>query len=276
MFRNRHTHLLLTVLFAWAMLGSVPVRADLAVPVWYTEVGAPAGWHYRVPVTLPAATATNSTVVLNVDFHALLTGLGVNASAVDFDEGSVRLVRPNGLLASRQEFTDRIYNGVLDPAGNGRGEIRFLAQETATGYFLYFDITANGAKPAAPGVSPINGHFEQSAGSTPTGWVVSSLNTGGAQNNEVYRTTLGSTMNLAAGCSNGAANGLDTGPNAISGSATGEAWHLLGYRNNCEDGSGNERVRLSRDIAVPSGAAAGELEFYFQVQSFDGISGAST
>ncbi|MEZ5552765.1 MAG: hypothetical protein R3E82_17925 [Pseudomonadales bacterium] len=273
---NWHIHPLLIVraCLLLALLCSVSVRADLAVPGWYTEAGVPGGWHYRVPLTLPAPTTVNSTVVADVDFHALLTTLGVNTAAVDFDESSVRVVRGNGTLATRQEFTDRVYGGVLDAAGNGRGEVRFIAQDTAA-HFLYFDIVGNGAKPAAPGVTVINGHFEQSAGSTPTGWVVSSVNTGGDQNNEVYRTTLGSTINLAAGCSNNAANGLNTSPNSISGNATGEAWHLLGYRNNCEDGSGNERVRLSRDIAVPAGAAAGELEFYFQVQSFDGIANST-
>ena len=50
---------------------------------------------------------------------------------------------------------------------------------------------------------------------------------------------------------------------------------LLGYRDRCEDGSGEEHIRVSRDIAVPAGAAAGNLTFNFQVQGWDGISNAT-
>ena len=45
---------------------------------------------------------------------------------------------------------------------------------------------------------------------------------------------------------------------------------LLGYRDRCEDGN-EEHIRISRDIAVPSGAAAGSLTFNFQIQGWDGI-----
>jgi hypothetical protein len=91
----------------------------------------------------------------------------------------------------------------------------------------------------------------------------------------VYRTSLGSTINLDRGCASNRARNLDTSPNSIGGVSTGEAWLLLGYRDNCEDGSGSERIRISRDLQVPAGGAAGALEFYFQVQSFDGISNTS-
>lgn len=266
-------HTFTTLIFA-ALLAPL-ATADLAVPGWYREAGAP-DWHYRLPITIAGSAAPGSTIQLDVDFAQALTALGVDAGAVAFDAGSVRVVRPGGGLAVQQEFTDRIYNGALDGAGNARGEVRFILQDAAPGHYLYFDIVANGAKPGAPGVSVINGHFEQSTGSTPSGWVRAAINSGGAQNNEVYRTGLGSSINLGAACGTGGANNLDTSPNSAGGVATGEAWHLLGYRDNCEDGEsnggGSERIRLSRDIAVPAGAAAGVLEFYFQVQSFDGIS----
>ena len=129
-----------------------------------------------------------------------------------FDERSPRIVRPSGALATIQEYNERVYNGVLDAASNGRGEVRFIAQDAAAAgtYYVYFDIVANGAK-AANAATPINGTFEQSVGSTPTSWVVSALNAGGAQNDEVYRTALGATTTVAAGCQT-TAQSVDSSP----------------------------------------------------------------
>ncbi len=247
-------------------------RGDLANPTWFNPA-----WHYRVPITIPGTAAVNSTIVLNVDFHAVLAQLDINAAGVNFDELSPRVVRPNGTTAAVQEFSDRVFNNALDAANNGRGEVRFLLQDApAAGvYYLYFDIIGNGAKAANP-AAPINGNFENSAGSVPTSWVRSALNANGAQNNEVYRTALGSTTTVAAGCNTSAAS-TSTSPLSSAGVATGEAWALLGYRDNCEDGNGSsETIRLSRDIAVPAGAAAGNLTFNFQVQGWDGISSSTT
>ncbi len=253
----------------WLLL-ALPISsawADRAVPVWFD-----AGWHYRVPLTIPAAAAVNSTVVANVDFSALLTQMGISGAV---DERSPRVVRSTGAVASTQEYNERVYNGVLDAANNGRGEVRFLLQDVSAAgtYYVYFDIVANGAK-AANAATPINGTFEQSLGSTPTSWVVSSVNAGGAQNDEVYRTAIGATTSVSAGCAS-TSQTVDSSPARSGGAATGEAWLLLGYRDRCEDGSGEERIRLSRDIAVPAGAAAGSLTFNFQVQGWDGISNAA-
>jgi uncharacterized repeat protein (TIGR01451 family) len=54
-------------------------------------------------------------------------------------------------------------------------------------------------------------------------------------------------------------------------SNTGISWFLLGYRSNCEDSAGNttEQIRVSRTIAVPAGAAAGNFVFQFRYQAFD-------
>ena len=254
----------------FALLASLLISsawADRAVPAWFD-----ATWHYRVPLTIPAAAAVNSTVVVNVDFAALLTQMGISGT---FDERSPRVVRPAGTLATSQEYNERVYNGVLDAANNGRGEVRFLLQDAVAAgtYYVYFDIVANGAK-AANAATPINGTFEQSVGNTPTSWVISSLNAGGAQNDEVYRTTIGATTAVAAGCAT-TAQTVDSSPARLGASATGEAWMLLGYRDNCEDGNGEEHIRISRDIAVPAGAAAGSLTFNFQVQGWDGISNAT-
>ncbi len=258
------TRLLLVPLFCLLIPSA---WADSAVPVWFD-----AAWHYRVPLTVPAATAVNSTVVVNLDFAALMTQLGISGT---FDERSPRVVRPTGALATTQEYNERVYNGILDAASNGRGEVRFIAQDAASAgtYYVYFDVAANGAK-AANAAAPINGTFEQSVGSTPTSWVISALNAGGAQNDEVYRTALGATSNVAAGCAT-TARTVDSSPARSGASATGEAWMLLGYRDRCEDGSGEEHIRVSRDIAVPAGAAAGSLTFNFQVQGWDGISNAT-
>jgi len=267
---RRLVHFLATLIL---LLLPAMARADLAAPPWYQEAGVSGGWHYRVPIELPGTIAVDSVVVVDVDFAQLLTDLGVDGGAATFDPASVRVVDPGGTLPARQEFVDVRYGGVLDAAGNARGELRFVVETPGAGHYLYFDVLANGAKAPSPATAPLNGHFELSSGSVPDGWTRSAVGAGGDQNNEVYRTTLGSSINLPSGCSNGAAPGLDTSPNDQAGSATGAAWHLLGYRDRCEDGGGaTERIRLSRDIDVPAGAAAGVLTFYVQVQSFDGIS----
>jgi hypothetical protein len=104
----------LLVLFLGCLL--LPTaRADLATPAWFDST-----WHYRVPLQIPAAAAVNSTIVLNVDFSALLTQLGISGT---FDSNSARVVRPDNTLAATQEFTDKVYNGVLDAPANGRGEV---------------------------------------------------------------------------------------------------------------------------------------------------------
>ena len=148
-------------------------RADLAVPVWFD-----AAWHYRVPLQIPVAAAPNSTIVANIDFAALLTQMGISGAV---DERSSRVALSTGALAPTQEYNERVYNGVLDPANNGRGEVRFLLPVAAVGssYYVYFDIVANGVK-AANAATPINGTFEQSLASTPTSWVRSALNANGA------------------------------------------------------------------------------------------------
>jgi hypothetical protein len=112
-------------------LSAVPVYGNLAVPGWYSE-GAQS-WHYRLPVQIPAAAAAGSTVHLDLDFAAALTSLGINAAAVDFDESSVRVVAPGGTLVVQQQFTDRVYAGQLDAAGNARGEVRFILESAASG-----------------------------------------------------------------------------------------------------------------------------------------------
>lgn len=262
--------------FCCALLLCAPVSADLRAPGWYDEGAGVADWHYRVPINIPATAAPGSTVSLDVDFASLLSAMNVDVSSVTFDLNSPRVVGNGGVLVPEQEFVDRIFNNVLDAAGNNRGQVRFLLADAAAGaeYFLYFDITANGAKPVNPALV-LNGHFELSAGGTPTRWSTSAVNAGGDQNNEVQTTSQGQTLSLGGGCGSSGVGSLNVSPNIVGGSATGQRWHLLGYRDRCEDGSGNEQIRIDRTITVPAGGAAGVLEFYFQVQAFDGISNSS-
>ncbi|HIO92061.1 MAG TPA: hypothetical protein EYG68_04360 [Leucothrix mucor] len=229
-------------------------------------------WHYRVPITIPANTAVNSTIKFDVNFNVLMTQLGVTGT---FDNNSPRIVRPNESLSLQQEFSDRIYNGVIDAASNGQGEIKFIFEDAgATTYYLYFDTIENGAK-GANSQATINGNFEHSSGSVPSNWTISNVNANGAENNEVYDTSYGDTYSGTIRCSEQAINNADTSPNNTNtpASTTGRKWHLLGYRNKCEDGAGGTResIRLSKSITIPA-TNTGRLDFFFQLQAYDNAS----
>ena len=162
----------IALIFALLLGSMAPAYADLrSSPVWYDQnaVTTAPDWHYRIPITVPAGATVNSTVKVDVDFAAALAQMGVTGT---FDVNSPRVVRSTGALSASQEFTDRVFAGVTDAASNGRGEIRFILQDAgAVTYYVYFDITQNGAKPANP-QTPINGNFERGASGTaqPTGW----------------------------------------------------------------------------------------------------------
>jgi uncharacterized repeat protein (TIGR01451 family) len=242
-------------------------RADLrSGPAWYDPT-----WHYRVPVSVPAASAVNSTVVVDADFAALMTQLGI---AGTLDTNSPRVTRADGTtLVALQEFTDVKYAGATDATANNRGEIRFVAQDAgAQTYWLYFDITANGAKAATALATRINGNFEHSSGATPTNWTITTVNSGGGHDASVIVTPpAAATVNLAAGCNDNAT----TVENAAN---TGPSWLLLGYRSRCEDSPGNttEQIQISRAIPVPAGAAAGSFVFQFRYQAFDSLASTTT
>ena len=242
-------------------------RADLrSAPAWYDP-----SWHYRVPISVPASSAVNSTVVVDADFAALLTQLGISGS---FDASSPRVTRADGTtLVATQEFTDVKYGGVTDAAANARGEIRFLAQDTgAQTYWLYFDITQNGAKAATALATRINGNFEHSSGTTATNWTVATTGSAGGHNAEVHTVPPeAATVNLVAGCNDNATAGVDNAAN------TGLSWFLLGYRSRCEDSPGatTEYIRVSRSVAVPAGAAAGNFVYQFRYQAFDSMTSST-
>jgi uncharacterized repeat protein (TIGR01451 family) len=235
-------------------------RADLrSAPAWYDPT-----WHYRVPVSLPAASAVNSMDVVDVDFGALMTQLGISGT---LDTNSPRVTRADGVtLLATFEWTDVKFGGVTDPAGNAKGELRFIAQDAgAQTYYLYFDITANGTKAAMALTTTVNGNFEHSNGATPTNWTTSSANANGAQDDAVHSMPPeAATVTLAAACSDNQTT-IENGPN------TGVSWLLLGYRSNCEDGANGvrEQIRIARTFTVPTGAAAGNFVFQFRYQAFD-------
>ena len=236
---------------------------------WYDSnaTGTAPDWAYRVPIDLPANTQIHQTIKLDVDFNALIASLGASGT---FDVNSPRVVRPNEALVSQQEFTDIIYSGVIDPLNNGRGQIKFIAEDAGAGpYYLYFDVTANGAKPANPQTT-INGDFEHSATPTSSNWTTAASNAGGNQRNETHSTSYGATYSNQLSCSDGSISNANNSPrnDGSAATTTGKNWHLLGYREACEDGSGNEYIRLRKQFTVPT-SNEGLLEFYFQMQGFD-------
>ena len=149
-----------------------PARANLrSSPVWYDQnaVGTAPDWHFRAAINVPAGASINSTIKLDADFVTIAGSLGAQGT---LDLNSFRIVRPNGTLAARQEFSDTIFAGATDATNNNRGEIRFILEDSGPAtYWLYFDRIGNGAKPANP-QPRIGGNFEASASGTaqPSGW----------------------------------------------------------------------------------------------------------
>jgi len=234
-------------MFVWlamalAVAPGFGVRAGLAVPVWWDPDGVGTGqdWHYRVPVTLPATSTANSTARVDVDFPALLTQLGVSGS---FDANSVRVVRPGGALATTQEYNDSVYSGATDATGNARGEVRWIVQDGgAQTYYIYFDITPNGAKSANP-QTPINGNFEQGGTGqiSPSGWT-------GTRANSAFDAQVRPSETVSVTDSDGSGQTRSTDGSANSGGYA----YLLGARSAAEPASGESQVVLTRTIAVPA------------------------
>jgi uncharacterized repeat protein (TIGR01451 family) len=252
------------VLILALMLGSIaPAAADLrSAPIWYDQnaVTTTPDWHYRVPITVPAGTFPNATVKLDVDFTLLLSQMGVTGT---FDVNSPRVVRSTGALSTRQEFTDRVHSGATDPAGNGRGEVRFLLEDSAGAgavtYYLYFDITQNGAKPVNPQV-PINGNFERGATGTaqPMGWnaptgTVATLDAQVRPSETVSVTTNG-------GGAIPATKSTDGSPRS------GDFSYLIGARSANETANGTRIV--TRTFDAPSGNL-GNFAIRWRVEGWD-------
>jgi MSHA biogenesis protein MshQ len=224
-------------------------------------------WQYRVPLSIPASATVNSTIKVNVDFAALLTTLGVTGT---FDVNSPRVVRANDTLSTTQEYTDTIYAGATDATGNSRGEIRFILEDAgATTYYLYFDITANGAKATNP-QTPINGNFERGSAGTqnPTGWSATKTNTNfDAQvvpsENPSIRT-------------NGSSPSPSPNTKTTNGQPnTGSFSYLLGSRTNDEAVSASPGITLQRTLQVPA-SNPGNLVIRYRLEGWDSSDNAAT
>lgn len=246
------------------VLSAAITRADLRSPVWYDQnaVSVAPDWHYRVPIGIPAGTPINSTIKVDVDFAALLTTLGISGT---FDANSPRVVRNTGLLSTLQQYTDTVYSGATDATGNSRGEIRFINEDAgAATYYLYFDITANGAKPTNP-QTPINGNFEfgGTATKTPPGWTVPTALTG-------YDAQIRPSENPSI-TTDGTTAGNGTPPITTDGTPfTGAYSYMLGARtaNEPNNASNNPSVVLRKTITVPS-SATGTLTFRYRPEGWD-------
>lgn len=258
--------LLLSVLAAALWTAALqPARAALrTAPAWWGATStASSTWHYRVPLTLASAPAANATAVFNVDFAALLAALGVSGT---LDVTSPRVVAADNTLVPTQEFTDEIYNGATDAVNNGRGEVRFLTTSTATGYWLYFDITANGTKGTASAGTPIGGNFEnaviESNTTAPVGWTL--VRAASAIDSQVRGSESPSVTTNGTMVGNGGPL-----PRTVDGTPrTGQYSYLLGARTSNETASATNVVQLSRTIAVPA-TNPGTLRIRYRVQGWD-------
>jgi uncharacterized repeat protein (TIGR01451 family) len=232
---------------AFLSLPVTPSLADLRIaPVWYDQnaVTTTPDWHYRVPINVASGTAVNATIKVDVDFAALMATLGISGT---FDVNSPRVVRSNGVLSTRQEFTDAVYAGATDMNGNGKGEVRFLLEDAgAVTYYLYFDISQNGVKPANPQV-PINGNFEFGGTGTvsPPGW--SAVTSAAGVDAQIRPTEIINVTPTPA-----AIDGVLT--RATSGSPnSGGFSYLMGLRSSTNGGpASNPGVTLTRTITVPT------------------------
>ncbi len=241
-------------------------RGDLRTsPAWLDP-----SWHYRVPVALPAASAVSSQNVVDVDFAALLTQLGISGT---LDVNSPRVTRADGTtLVAIQQWTDRVYAGATDAAANNRGELRFLAQDAGVQtYWLYFDTTANGAKAANP-QTPINGNFEVGASgtATPTGWAMTATAGFDAQMRPSESPAISSD---GTGVGNGTPQPITTDGTPLTGSFS----YLMGARSANEPGTTNfPAVTLTKTITVPAAGATGNLVVRYRPEGWDSGANGST
>ena len=220
-------------------------------------------WKYRVPVVIPAGAAVNSTIRLDVDFAALLTTLGVGGT---FDINSPRIVRPNDALSTNQQYTDQVFASATDAANNSRGEIRFILQDAGPAtYYLYFDVTASGTKPANP-QTPINGNFEfgtvnGASPQTPPGWLNA---TRFDNNNNILEAQIKSGGTVAV--TDQTAVNTNGNPN------TGAASYMQGFRANADPG-GN--AALTRTITIPA-SNPGNITVRIRPQGWDSAENNNT
>lgn len=252
-------------------VGAISWGALRSAPTWWDPDGVNAGsdWHYRVPVTLPSTSSVNSTGMVDINFATLMTELGISGT---FDPNSVRVVRPNGTLATRQEFTDTVFGGATDASGNSRGEVRWIVEDGgAQTYYVYFDITQNGAKSANP-QTPINGNFEFGSTGTqlPPGWSTATK-TNTAYDLQIRPNESPSITTDGTRPSTG--TGALFNPQTTDGSPrTGAQSFLMGARTNNEPTNGavsqSDATVLTRTITVPA-SNPGSITIRWRVEGWD-------
>lgn len=208
-------------------------------------------WNYSVPLSVNGA--TNSTVVLNINFRNLLNSLGDSSN---LDNNSIRIVRPNGVLVTNQEYIDSIFNNNTDPLNNSIGQIRFILEDNGVNtYTIYFDSMLNGAKPTSP-ANLINGVFE--FGTTGqrdiSGWLTNAAANYDAQLRPSETPTISS-------------SGV-SGSRIVNGNPeSGLFSYLLGSRTN-NNTTNIQSTRLRRTINVPS-TNPGFLRFSYRIHGWD-------
>ncbi len=257
----------LAIAVIWLLLWAAGGLADLQTPAWYDAngVGTAPDWHYRVPVTIPAAAGVDHTIRLDVDFDQLLAQAGGSGT---FDANSPRVIRGNGALAAIQQFTDTVYGGATDAANNGRGEVRFIAEDNGPAvYYLYFDILENGAKPPWDVNATINGNFEFSTNGqeNPPNW------TGQQWSNYDAKAIANESGRIVTDTSVSPALSVTTDETARS----GQYCYLLGGRDAVEASNRSTSARLTREFDVPAGNP-GVLRFRYRVKGWDSASDGST
>jgi uncharacterized repeat protein (TIGR01451 family) len=252
------------LMLALMLMPMTPAHADLRTPAWYDSnavITAP-DWHYRVPISIPAGSAIDSTIKVDVDFNALLAQMGVTGT---FDANSWRIVRSTGALATTAEFTDSVYLGATDTTGNARGEVRFLLQDAGpVTYYLYFDITQNGTKPANT-QTRINGNFEVggTGTGTPPGWVLPTK----TSTNYDAQIRPSEMVNVTASPTP-TADGVNT-RNTNGTPFSGGFSYLLGWRTStAPQVGGNPGIVLYKTITVPL-INPGSITFRYRVHGWD-------
>jgi len=218
-------------------------------------------WNYRVAISINNA-VINQTGKVNIDFSALgLTG--------SLDEASVRIAKEDGTLLVQQEFTDILYNNADDILDNDRGEVKFIIEDAGSvTYYIYYDNIANGAKTALASNYALNGNFEHSTGTTPTGWIIGTANLGANQpNNEVHsEANENSTVSVV---DTGGTNQTRTVNNTAR---TGDAFHLHGFRTNRENSNTREQTWIEKSFSVPT-TNSGSFVYWFRIQGWDQATG---
>jgi uncharacterized repeat protein (TIGR01451 family) len=164
------------------------------------------------------------------------------------------------VLADTQQYTDTVYGGVTDAEDNGRGEIRFILEDSGpVTYYIYFDILENGVKSDWPDAATINGNFEFSSDGQQDapGWDGRSWSSFDAY-------AIANEYNRAVDTDAGFPAIVLTDETAHS----GEYCYLVGTRNRNEAQDRNPSTRLEREISVPAGNP-GILQLRYRVKGWD-------